>query len=486
MKLLILLVCLVCQVRGSVTQKQILRQKTMITTPFLTSLMGQIASSSTPLLVSRNGLWSMSFVNGCIKIFDSNGLFVWKIGAPDCSSPNALLSLTPNNRLKITIDGVVLWQTFGGGTPNGMLLLDDDRDLVIQDKGENVIYRSGTGFSDCMKYDEKWVSGQTIPRGSVIRSPNRQYSLAFEDNGRLVLYDSNFPVWGTNPSPTASITFNATTRVFSWTAPGTQSLVIDPGSTALAQTCLVVKNDRTLIMHLGYFGDSGIVYTAPTKVRMLKGFTLLTQALGSAPPIGAAIELQGKSNSLTSSWIFMSTRSKDFYLMPVWTDIDYESITGVSAGTYSNSIPFQIMIPQTYHSSFGTIYQSYINYDRDPQLPPITGVGLWRSTNASGIDQIPFGHSTALAPFFVGYEFLYIVYTTGACLPDTRSCTSATCSQCCNSASWHPNDHYPVCGYIDCKRKGTLCGPTTPFGCGECCNGSTGTPNANVPVSICG
>eukprot|EP00299_Pterocystis_sp_00344_P010495 c4699_g1_i1.p1 GENE.c4699_g1_i1~~c4699_g1_i1.p1 ORF type:complete len:521 (+),score=11.18 c4699_g1_i1:125-1564(+) len=471
----------------------------------LTPAMGEIESGSA-ILTSANGLWRLAFTtDGCIKLYDSQGLFVWKPADAVCNYPAATLSLNRTNQLVIKNNGQVVWSSgAGGGIPNGLLKLEDNRNLRILDAEETVIYESGTDFSDCMAYEEKWVAGQRIPKGSVINSPNGQYSLAFEKTGRLVLYDAKFPVWGTSYVTDALLDFDAVTRIFHWEdnsrfrGPDYAEFTIDPTPKGvIAQTCLVVKDDRTVIMHKGTGGDAGIVYVSPTKAMFLKSLRLIKQPLGTAPPMGVLVEVNGLDNSINSGWtLFTDPTTEDYYLQPIWTDDESLAIGRInvdhSAGppTINNFLSLffvtaTTVIPQSFRGAFLEQQHAYVSTLSGLFFPPVTGVALWRTTNSSAtLDEIPFAHTGAFTPFYIGNSFLYIVYTTRDCLPDFRACGTGTCLDCCNPATWDPILNARSCGYRECKRAGTVCGQMAQVDCGQCCK-PPATTNPATTLYLC-
>lgn len=157
-----------------------------------------------------NGPYQLAMqTDGLLVLSDGNGHVIWTPG-----------SSSGSDFLRLQDEGNFIFENAWGSTvlfnpvdSNG----DSDDDLLMQSDGNLVLYETSANQTALWDTGSNWDSnnsglfyGQSIPEGTTIYSQNDGYRLILQDDGNLVLYNSeNTPSFCTGTSGSGSGDFLA-------------------------------------------------------------------------------------------------------------------------------------------------------------------------------------------------------------------------------------------------------------------------------------
>jgi len=184
------------------------------------------------------------------------------------------LHLYSDGSLKISVNNasnVSAWVAGTKGTPDPVLVLQNDGNLVLYGKGSSGVYAAwATGTeqpltrSSCNATSTSVLTPGVLNQGGCLRSPNGRYELAMQTDSNLVLYDESNPaspvaLWALGKSfpttPHLRLTANGTLAMvfpnggWSWSA--------TPSTTGTPNPALVMQNDGNVVLYGDATGGAG-------------------------------------------------------------------------------------------------------------------------------------------------------------------------------------------------------------------------------------
>jgi hypothetical protein len=151
---------------------------------------------------STNGTKTLTYqADGNLVVYGANGTASWNSGTTG-ATPGAVVMQTDGNLVIYNSNGKAVWSSQTGGFNGAALAMQDDGNLVMYFEGSNAVWVNGHINAQTLSGGLK--SNTVVVAGSVIRSQNGAYSLAYQTDGNLVMYRSDGQaVWESKTTGTA-------------------------------------------------------------------------------------------------------------------------------------------------------------------------------------------------------------------------------------------------------------------------------------------
>lgn len=146
----------------------------------------------------------------------------------------------------------VLWETNTAGHPNAVLVVQNDGNVVLYADDGRALFSSDTTF-------DRLYAGESLRPGEHLFSQNRQFILAMQLDGNLVLYRNGHPRWATGTAGAISQAVLQDDGNFVLYAP--DGPVWATGTVGNAGSVLVVQNDGNVVL---YGGDGRATFSSDT------------------------------------------------------------------------------------------------------------------------------------------------------------------------------------------------------------------------------
>jgi hypothetical protein len=152
-------------------------------------------------LVSGNGQYELVYqLDGNLVVYGPTGQPGWWTGT-DGISPGAVTMQADGNLVVTDGSGAARWASETGDHPGAFASLRDNGTLVVLSAGGEVLWAS-TG--SCVGGPMVLCGGQSLRPGESIASDGGNFTLVYQVDGNLVLYDgSGAPIWWSGTDGTA-------------------------------------------------------------------------------------------------------------------------------------------------------------------------------------------------------------------------------------------------------------------------------------------
>ena len=156
--------------------------------------------------------------DGNLVLYDANGTALWSSGTAGVSTGRTVMQ-GDGNLVIYDGDGTAVWASGTAGHPGARLIIQNDSNVVVYDRDNVAVWSTGTAQNMPRRADPPapptpsprpgrpgagvLAPGATLQANGAVASEDGRYSLTYQGDGNLVLYDeSRVALWATGTAGT--------------------------------------------------------------------------------------------------------------------------------------------------------------------------------------------------------------------------------------------------------------------------------------------
>ncbi len=161
-------------------------------------------------IFSANGAFSLvQQTDGNLVVYDSENKATWSSGLQGQIARRCIMQVDGNFTQHPDGYNQIMWSTNTKGNKGAYVLLQDDGVLAVVNTNNEIIWKSMASKSAdepavdaeqpvaSSAVNDRLVSGQELLPSQFITSANGKYKLIQQEDGNLVIYQGNRPIWST-------------------------------------------------------------------------------------------------------------------------------------------------------------------------------------------------------------------------------------------------------------------------------------------------